>query len=950
MVQTGDRRRTPMRAPSPPADPVTGVMRLRRPTPERWALLVLVVVPLLVFVIPALVGHTVDPGDDLTQNFPLRILVGQQLRAGHLPLFDPYIWSGAPLLAGWNAGAAYPLTWLYAVLPGAVAWTMGLVFTWWVASIGLFAFLRALRLSVLASLLGALTFTLAGAMTPQVTHFGLVAGASWVPLQLLAVLRITDKGGRPASVVGWCVVLAAAVGLTFLAGEPRAVDVAAAAVVPYALWRLVRLGRHALVPAVAVAGGGLLGMALGAVQLLPGVAAVATSQRAGGGVQLYSSGSIPVRWLLLFLVPNLMGGSGSFGQPAFFGPYNLTEITAYAGLLPVVGAFGLLGRLRFHRPLPDWLVWHVVAALGVLLALGTHTPAWHLFAAVPLSGAERLPSRDLMVVDLALAVLFAYWVDGWLVARRRAGPGERRRVDRSTITAVLPALGALATVVLALVWGAGFLGWLGLDRSAAALDGGLKPWLVPWLVLATLATVLVLTGPRLEIRSRRRLLVAFCVGDAVVYSLLVVVAVAPGLGHGPPAVSAASVPATSAGSGSSPAPAGTSSDTTPYPLSRVVGTGRFAVYDPGLRDSAQLTVLGAPDGNVVSGFASVQGYGSIENATYAATTGTHLASGGGQNVLSPGALADGTFDQLELTVLAVPGPYLMTPPAGQAGAGSVQPGPTGTGRRHLVAGQRTVWYLGPPVAVSSVSVPLDSGPSGGTALGLEQPDGQVRWLTTGVVPGARVVQAHAGRPVTAVALVARAGRAAVDLGVPTVSYSGESAQGAPELLSAQVDGQLADALTSPRWRYAGIDGDFALYRDTDSQPALSLEGLHGGPAVGASVRALSGPSFAPSSAAVSSPAGVEVVRSEAAVPGWTALWRSAGGGPPRALSIRRHGLVQAVVVPPGAGVVSWSYDAPWFWPALTISAAALALLGLLVAVMLRLRRRARAGSSGIAAG
>jgi hypothetical protein len=71
----------------------------------------LALLPAVVFGIPALLGHAVIPGDDMTQNFPLRVLAGSQLSAGHLPLYDPWIWSGAPLLGGWNAAAAYPLTW-----------------------------------------------------------------------------------------------------------------------------------------------------------------------------------------------------------------------------------------------------------------------------------------------------------------------------------------------------------------------------------------------------------------------------------------------------------------------------------------------------------------------------------------------------------------------------------------------------------------------------------------------------------------------------------------------------------------------------------------------------------------------------------------------------------------------------------------------------------------------
>ncbi len=185
-------------------DVIAADTRSRRRRGDAVAVAVLIALPAVIFGLPALLGHPVLPGDDLTQNLPLRVLAGQQIRAGHLPLFDPYIWSGAPLLAGWNAAVAYPLTWLFAILPGTAAWTVNMIATWAVAGLGMFCFLRALRLASLASLLGAFSFAFAGGMSAQVTHFGLVAGMSWVPLALLSILRLSQdrpmasRPGRPA--------------------------------------------------------------------------------------------------------------------------------------------------------------------------------------------------------------------------------------------------------------------------------------------------------------------------------------------------------------------------------------------------------------------------------------------------------------------------------------------------------------------------------------------------------------------------------------------------------------------------------------------------------------------------------------------------------------------------------------------------------------------------------
>ena len=205
---------------------------------DRLPIAVLAAVPVAAFVVPALLGHLVIPGDDLLQNFPTRALVGSLIRHGHSPVSDPYIWSGAPLLGGWNAGAAYPLTWLFAVLPAGAAWTANLVVTWWVAGIGCYAFLRASRVSPLAAFLGAFSFVFGGAMTAQLSHFGLVAGMSWVPFQLLALLRLSQPSGRRR--LSASLVFGVLLALTVLAGEPRAIADAAVVLVIFTLWRVVR--------------------------------------------------------------------------------------------------------------------------------------------------------------------------------------------------------------------------------------------------------------------------------------------------------------------------------------------------------------------------------------------------------------------------------------------------------------------------------------------------------------------------------------------------------------------------------------------------------------------------------------------------------------------------------------------------------------------------------------
>lgn len=879
----------------------------------------LLVLPLVVFALPALAGHPVLLGDDLTQNEPLRALVGIDLRHGQLPLLDPYLWSGAPLLGGWNAGAAYPLTWCFAVLSPVAAWSANLVVTWWVASISFYALLRAARLQPAAAGAGALSFAFGGAFLAQVVHLGLVEGMSWVPLQALAVTRLTACAARaPAR---WVAVLGAGLGATVLAGEPRAIDDALVVVACVATWRLVRLGRRRLVAAGRVAAGLVLGGALGAVQLLPGLGAVAGSQRAGASLSLFASGSLPDRWLGLLLVPDLLGGSGSFGLPAFLGGYNLTEVSGYAGALALVGAVALLARLQRGGGIPDWLVWHLVTLVGVVLALGVNTPVGHLLARLPFYGAQRLQSRNLVVADVGLCALLGHYLEGLLAESRLAG---RRSAPRWPIAAGVVALVLPGALVAG--FGAAALRRLLGGPVPAAQAAALVPELVPFLVLAGLAGLVALGAARLAVPARRRVLVGFVALNLAVAAAFTVVAV-------PPVGSPGRRPAPAR-----PRIARPAAPTGPVRTVASLGLagGRFAVYDPDLLDASQLSALGAPDRNVVLRAPSVLGYGSIVEGRYAAATGAHTPTGQGQDRFAPAAAADGVLDRLATTVLLTPPSYLVTPASGGGPAAG-----RGTGRRSVAPGHAAAWSFGSTLALDRLAIAVRGPGAGAPArIGLVEASGRTRWLD-------RVHAARAGGPRGGPDTLSWAAGVAGPLrgvGLRVLAGAEPLRLGPPQLRTAAgsvlvMDGQLAAAAVPPRWRYAGHDGGFAVFRDRFAQPVLHLKAAPGRPLRAASVRALGGPRSAPAAARVSSASGAVVVRAVTDLPGWTASFQPTGSPQPVPLRLRRDGLVQAVTVPPGTGVLRWRYDPPGFVPGAALSLAGLAVLACLLAVD---RRSARA--------
>jgi hypothetical protein len=493
-------------------------------------------------------------------------------------------------------------------------------------------------------------------------------------------------------------------------------------------------------------------------------------------------------------------------------------------------------------------------------------------------------------------------------------------------------------VGVGIVWGAGFLDWLGgVSLSSASEDGGLRMWFVPFGLIGVAAVVLLLLGPRLSPRRRMQALAGFVVVDLIAYTILAIAAVFPAPGQASTwstQQATSSTAASESHQGAGTATAASSGASTPlpptlYPASDYTQGGRFAIYDPDLIDANGLNVLEAPDLNVVGSVPSIQGYSSLVDGFYANATGTHVATGLGQNTLSPQALENGTLNQLDMTALFAPRGYFLVPTTGQ-----VQ-GVASAGDRTLQPRSTSMWYLGENLLVKSFTVP-DTAVGGDLHSGIRFSllTAQGRHIPVRATDGGGKLKVVLDRPTAAVALIAQAGKVTTNLGFPTIT----SADGT----TYTADGELEGAVTAPGWIFDTMDGPFGVYENANATPPLTLRSLSNEPGSlkGASVRAESGPSVSPTKAYVSSPQGAEVVRDVTATAGWHATWQPSHGRR-IPLNVSRTGLVQSVTVPAGTGVVTWTYDPPGWnsgWIVTVLSSAAFCAL---VLCALIIRRRAR---------
>lgn len=142
--------------------------------------------------------------DVYRQMIPWKSLAIEQIKTGSLPLWNPYNFSGEPLLANIQTTLLYPLTILFFITDFYSAWSLYVIAAPIIACVGMFFFLRELKLSLTAAIMGALSF---GFSTRMITWFswGVVTHSGvWLPTLLYSTLLIIKrkKFGIPLMLIG----------------------------------------------------------------------------------------------------------------------------------------------------------------------------------------------------------------------------------------------------------------------------------------------------------------------------------------------------------------------------------------------------------------------------------------------------------------------------------------------------------------------------------------------------------------------------------------------------------------------------------------------------------------------------------------------------------------------------------------------------------------------------
>jgi hypothetical protein len=325
-----------------------------------------------------------------------------QLRQGHLVLWNPHYLCGTPFFGGFESALLYPPNWFYMVLPLVTAINFGIILHVFLG--GLLTYLWAFhrKLHPLACFLAGTVFMFGGAYYLHLFagHLPNLCTMVWAPLIFLAIDGLLEKVS-----LGWILLGIFAVSMQILAGHPQYVYFTAIIGTIYGFLNL--LGNKAKLKTL----GGMAVIVVGAclvtaVQLWTGFQAVLECGR-NIPLEYGSAGSFsfPPQNILTLFIPEFFG---NLSNTHYWSQWFLWEVCLFIGTV----AFFLV-VFSFLEAGVDKRRWEfTLTTVAFVFSLGFYTPLFRIFYDyLPMFKGFRGICKFDFLVSLFLALLAGIGLD-----------------------------------------------------------------------------------------------------------------------------------------------------------------------------------------------------------------------------------------------------------------------------------------------------------------------------------------------------------------------------------------------------------------------------------------------------------------------------------------------------------------------------------------------------------
>lgn len=438
--------------------------------------------------------HNELASDLVLENFQWKHFIVESFKQKEIPLWNPYLFGGVPFLAAGQSSALYPASLLFYILPIDRAFGYFVALQLALAATMMFAFMRVIGVHRFGAMVSAITYAFSAFFVVSTTFPMIISAAAWLPA-ILACVEIIITANKKSRQILFTLVGAILLGVQFLAGHIEISMYVLIVTAFYSAGRLFSLSawRERIRIGSVIVLMTLIGIALGAIQLVPLYELVQNNFRSGSASYHDVIGwAYPLRQVITFLIPDFFGNPthhtyfdvfdfttrAAPSGTIFWGIKNYVEAGSYVGILPLLLALiALVASFKVHVSGSDNLklatmkpvtwVFVTLALISLLFIFGTPLYAI-LFFGIPGFNQLHTPFRWVFPYTLSVAVLAGIGCE----ILKRAGEWERGRVgEKVSRSPSLP----LSLSWIALILGLGILialaaSWLLRDQTLALAD------------------------------------------------------------------------------------------------------------------------------------------------------------------------------------------------------------------------------------------------------------------------------------------------------------------------------------------------------------------------------------------------------------------------------------------------------------------------------------------------
>jgi len=374
-----------------------------------WELLPvgLLIICVLLFFIDIVFSCKSLYGSDFVFYFhPVKKFVRQYLLTeGSLPFWNPYQFSGVPIIANIQASMFYPPGFLYYLVSPELAYGYSTILHCMLGSVFMYGFMRTLSVSPAGSFISAAIFTFNGYFMGHLYagHLSFVQSYVWIPLIFRFLYRFVQTGRFKDAVIAGLVL-----GIQILGGFPQIAFYAILGTLVFVLFHGVILLRSRLYRDASRLALGLVvilcaGFALASIEILPTMEFTGLSTRAGGvSYDFATYDSLHPKELLSFLIPDIFGNVVDETYWRTSEGWHFWETCGYVGILPLFLIFTKT-ESRSIRRLRGFFMMLIV--LSLLLAFGRHNPLYPIIYKLPGFNSFRIPAQIIFLYVFGFAVV-----------------------------------------------------------------------------------------------------------------------------------------------------------------------------------------------------------------------------------------------------------------------------------------------------------------------------------------------------------------------------------------------------------------------------------------------------------------------------------------------------------------------------------------------------------------